>query len=107
MSLLNVQNSDLLESLGKDRVSSATWVSASEEPFDSPKSQDSTAILLSAFRAELFENSIGTSEVTQKVHQRAVSWMITVCWSKSLSQECLWSTLQLYYSYRARRKLPK
>lgn len=33
--------------------------------------------------------------------------MITICWSKSLSQECLWTTLLLYYSYKAKKKLSK
>lgn len=45
--------------------------------------------------------------MSQKVHQRAVSWMITICWSKNFSQECLWTTLQLYYCYRAKCKLTK
>ena len=33
--------------------------------------------------------------------------MITICWSKNLSQECLWNTLLLFYIYKAKVKLPK
>lgn len=46
-------------------------------------------------------------DISQKTHQKAVSWLITICWIKNLSQDCLWQTLLLYYSYRAKRNVSK
>jgi len=103
---LNVSGRDV-ESAVKDRISSKTSVSWSEEVVDLAVSQKvPIAPAWEDFRRELFEKEV-ESEVSQKVHQRAVCWMITICWSKSLSQECLWSTLQLYYCYKAKVKLTK
>ena len=58
-------------------------------------------------RCELFENGEEAGEITQKMSQRAVSWIMTVCWSKNIEGECLWSTLLLYYCLKSQRKLKK
>ena len=94
------------ENLGKDRVSSATCASLTE----SCPSPNSTAPSIGGgcpMRCELFEKAADLAGISQKVHQRAISWLITICWSKNLSQDVLWSTVQLFYIYKAKRNLPK
>lgn len=59
------------------------------------------------FRFQLFEESLEGVYISQKVNQRAVSWIITICWSKSISQQCLWSALLLYYTCKAKRRIRK
>jgi hypothetical protein len=56
---------------------------------------------------ELFNGDTAGGEITQKASQKAVSWLITFCWSKSLSQECLWGTVLLFYAMKAQKKVKK
>ena len=58
-------------------------------------------------RFDLFETIVEAVGISQKMHQRAVSWMITICWSKNIEKECMWSTLLLFYIYKAKLKIAK
>lgn len=62
---------------------------------------------LPALRTHLFENAAEGGEISQKVSQRAVCWVMTVCWTKDLTDDCLWTTLLLYYHFKARGKARK
>jgi hypothetical protein len=46
-------------------------------------------------------------DITQKISQKAVSWLITVCWSKNLGEDCLWSSVLLFYGLKAQKKMKK
>ena len=93
----------------KERYSGTTCSSQSvEEPLDHDLSFEGELIPTNPdLRCELFENAEETGEVTQRMSQRAVSWIMTVCWSKNIEGECLWSTLLLYYCLKSQRSLKK
>jgi hypothetical protein len=91
----------------KDRYSDITCASEQDRTSEYVASETPALASDSNYRLELFELTVEASEISQKMHQRAVSWMITVCWSKNLSQDCLWSTLLLFYVYKAKLRTPK
>lgn len=90
-----------------DRNSSSTNTSESPEAVELPLMSPLTPFLADNLRLSLFEGNSESIEISPKLNQRAVSWMITLCWSKNFNQECLWSTLLLYYSYKCRRNIKK
>lgn len=93
----------------KERYSATTCSSNSlEEPLDHDFSFEADLIPTNPdLRYELFESCEEGGEVTQKMSQRAVSWIMTVCWSKNIEGECLWSTLLLFYCLKSQRNLKK
>jgi hypothetical protein len=56
---------------------------------------------------DLFKSAPLGAELTHQTNQRAVSWLATVCWSKNLNQECLWSSILLFYALKAQKKVKK
>jgi hypothetical protein len=100
-------DSELL--INKERYSNTTCSSNSIE--DSPDSECEIEVELipsnQDLRFELFESEEHTQEMSQKMSQRAVSWIMTVCWARDLDKECLWYTLLLFYSLKAQKKVRK
>ena len=58
-------------------------------------------------RLDLFENGKEVAALSQRVVQRAVSWLMTLCWSKNFDQEALWSALNIFHAYRVRYEVHK
>lgn len=71
----------------KDRNSSTSTNALSlDNPSDSIEDENWGMLSsITGIRWELFENASEIGEISQKMSQRAVCWMMTVCWSRNLS----------------------
>jgi hypothetical protein len=63
--------------------------------------------LICGGRQHLFEADEKICQFSTKINKKAISWMMAICWSKSYSQESLWTTLMLFYAYRSKRAIDK
>ena len=91
----------------KNRTSVKTNDSPSPTPSPFGPSKTCRIFERCEMRFDLFESVVEGVGISQKMHQKAVSWMMTICWSKNIGQECLWSTLLLFYVYKAKLQVAK
>ena len=54
-----------------------------------------------------FQPEITQPEINTKLHKKAIHAIFSICWDRNIDEDCLWTSLMIYYSYKAKKVIKR